>query len=84
MGIIKLYIFAQNLTALTFSLCAVKSVAHNFLSLRRKIIMNNTMEVEYVPQKIFDLQLDNLKYRTNIDRERMDDKLASYHGKEFF
>ena len=46
--------------------------------------MNNTMEVEYVPQKIFDLQLDNLKYRTNIDRERMDDKLASYHGKEFF
>ena len=42
--------------------------------------MNNTMEVEYVPQKIFDLQLDNLKYRTNIDRERMDDKLDKFQA----
>ena len=33
------------------------------------------MEVEYVPQKVFDLQIDDIKYRTNTERERTDDKL---------
>ena len=47
MGIIKLYIFAQNLTALTFSLCAVKSVAYNFLSLREDYCYN-LKEILYI------------------------------------
>ena len=42
--------------------------------------MNGTMEVEYVPQKIFDLQLDDLKYRTNTERERMDDRLDKFQA----
>ena len=42
--------------------------------------MNGTMEVEYVPQKIFDLQLDNLRYRTSTDRERMDDKIEKFQA----
>ena len=32
-------------------------------------------DTEYVSQKIFDLQLDNLKYRANTERERIDDRL---------
>ena len=30
---------------------------------------------EYVSQKIFDLQLEDIKYRTNSERERVDDRL---------
>ena len=30
---------------------------------------------EYVPQKIFDLQLEDIKFRTNAERERVDDRL---------
>jgi len=29
---------------------------------------------EYVPQKIFDLQLEDIKFRTNAERERVDEK----------
>ena len=35
----------------------------------------NAMETEYVSQKIFDLQLDNIKYRAETDRERVDNRL---------
>ena len=33
------------------------------------------LEREYVPQKIFDLQIEDIKYRTNTERERVDDRL---------
>ena len=42
--------------------------------------MNETIGTEYVPQKIFDLQLDDLKYRTNTERERMDDRLDKFQA----
>ena len=35
----------------------------------------NTIETEYVSQKIFDLQLDNLKFQTNSESESVDNKL---------
>ena len=35
----------------------------------------NAIETEYVSQKIFDLQLDNIKYRAETDRERVDNRL---------
>ena len=35
----------------------------------------NAIETEYVSQKIFDLQLDNIKYRADTEKERVDDKL---------
>ena len=35
----------------------------------------STIETEYVSQKIFDLQLDNIKYRLDTDRERVNDRL---------
>ena len=44
------------------------------------------MEVEYVPQKVFDLQIDDIKYRTNMERERIDDRLDKFEaviGKNF-
>ena len=34
-----------------------------------------TQTTEYVPQKIFDLQLEDIKFRTNAKRERVDDRL---------
>lgn len=34
-----------------------------------------TQTTEYVPQKIFDLQLEDIKFRTNAERERVDDRL---------
>ena len=33
------------------------------------------LEREYVPQKIFDIQIEDIKYRTNTERERVDDRL---------
>ena len=30
---------------------------------------------EYVPQKIFDLQLEDIKFRANLERERTDNRL---------
>ena len=44
------------------------------------------MEVEYVPQKVFDLQIDDIKYRTNTERERINDRLDKFEaviGKNF-
>ena len=35
----------------------------------------SAVDTEYVSQKIFDLQLDNIKYRANTERERVDDRL---------
>ena len=35
----------------------------------------STIENEYVSQKIFDLRLDNIEYRANTDRERVDDRI---------
>jgi len=35
----------------------------------------SAIETEYVSQKIFDLQLDNLKNRSDLERERVDDRL---------
>ena len=35
----------------------------------------SAVDTEYVSQKIFDIQIDNLKHRMNIERERVDDRL---------
>ena len=40
----------------------------------------NLAEAEYVSQKIFDLRLDDIKYRTSTERERMDDKLDRFQA----
>lgn len=37
--------------------------------------MDGILEKDYVPQKIFDLQIEDIKYRTNTERERVDDRL---------
>ncbi|MBR2207462.1 MAG: hypothetical protein IJ859_01495 [Synergistaceae bacterium] len=41
---------------------------------------SNLAEVEYVSQKMFDLRLDDIKYRTSTERERMDDKLDRFQA----
>ncbi|MBR1486527.1 MAG: DUF1640 domain-containing protein [Synergistaceae bacterium] len=35
----------------------------------------STIETEYVSQKIFDLQIGNIKYRLDTERERVNDRL---------
>ena len=37
--------------------------------------MDGILEKDYVSQKIFDLQIEDIKYRTNTERERVDDRL---------
>ena len=37
-------------------------------------------EVEYVSQKMFDIRFDDIKYRTNTDRERMEDRLDKFQA----
>ena len=41
---------------------------------------NNLAEAEYVSQKMFDLRLDDIQYRTSNERERMDDKLDRFQA----
>ena len=37
--------------------------------------MDGILEKDYVSQKIFDIQIEDIKYRTNTERERVDDRL---------
>ena len=38
--------------------------------------MDGILEKDYVSQKIFDIQIEDIKYRTNAERERVDDRIA--------